>query len=360
MRPSGDLAILQRTIQQTRRSPFAGLKRILYATPIRCLNCFHTRLGEADKIVARWVMSLHRPPPSSAYTVFGLQTEAEPIAAGLHVVATPIGNLRDISLRALSTLSAADLILAEDTRVTRVLLAHYGITTPLWAYHEHNAAEMRPKVMALLEKGQALALVSDAGTPLVSDPGYKLVEGAIESGFAVTAIPGASAVLTALVVAGLPTDRFFFEGFLPNKSSARQTRLSELASIPGTLVFFESPHRLQAMLTDAAHILGNRQAAVARELTKFFETVRRGSLTELAAGYENEPTPKGEIVVLIGPPSDEQKPDNEAAVDQLLIQRMAQRSLKDAASLVAEETGIPRRIVYARAIALARQSDDEK
>ena len=305
-------------------------------------------------------MSLHRPPPSSAYTVFGLQTEAEPIAAGLHVVATPIGNLRDISLRALSTLSAADLILAEDTRVTRVLLAHYGITTPLWAYHEHHAAEMRPKVMALLEKGQALALVSDAGTPLVSDPGYKLVEGAIESGFAVTAIPGASAVLTALVVAGLPTDRFFFEGFLPNKSSARQTRLSELASIPGTLVFFESPHRLQAMLTDAAHILGNRQAAVARELTKFFETVRRGSLTELAAGYENEPTPKGEIVVLIGPPSDEQKPDNEAAVDQLLIQRMAQRSLKDAASLVAEETGIPRRIVYARAIALARQSDDEK
>lgn len=298
-------------------------------------------------------------PSSSAYTVFGLQSEAEPIAPGLHVVATPIGNLRDISLRALATLSAADLILAEDTRVTRVLLAHYGITTPLWAYHEHNAAEMRPKVLKLLEKGQALALVSDAGTPLVSDPGYKLVEGAIENGYAVTAIPGASAILTALVVAGLPTDRFFFEGFLPNKSSARQTRLSELAVIPGTLVFFESPHRLQAMLKDAGHILGNRQAAVARELTKFFETVRRGRLSDLLALYENEPTPKGEIVVLIGPPDAEQKPQNDDAVDQLLLRHMTQLSLKDAASVVADETGIPRRIVYARAVALARSAHDQ-
>ena len=298
-------------------------------------------------------------PSSSAYTVFGLQSEAEPIAPGLHVVATPIGNLRDISLRALATLSAADLILAEDTRVTRVLLAHYGITTPLWAYHEHNAAEMRPKVLKLLEKGQALALVSDAGTPLVSDPGYKLVEGAIENGYAVTAIPGASAILTALVVAGLPTDRFFFEGFLPNKSSARQTRLSELASIPGTLVFFESPHRLQAMLKDASHILGNRPAAVARELTKFFETVRRGRLSDLVALYEKEATPKGEIVVLIGPPDAEQQSHNDDAVDQLLQRHMAQLSLKDAASVVAEETGIPRRIVYARAVALARSVHDQ-
>lgn len=298
-------------------------------------------------------------PSSSAYTVFGLQSEAEPIAPGLHVVATPIGNLRDISLRALATLSAADLILAEDTRVTRVLLAHYGITTPLWAYHEHNAAEMRPKVLKLLEKGQALALVSDAGTPLVSDPGYKLVEGAIENGYAVTAIPGASAILTALVVAGLPTDRFFFEGFLPNKSSARQTRLSELAAIPGTLVFFESPHRLQAMLKDASHILGNRQAAVARELTKFFETVRRGPLSDLIALYENEPTPKGEIVVLIGPADAEKKTQSDDAVDQLLLRHMAQLSLKDAASVVAEETGIPRRIVYARAVALVRSAHDQ-
>ena len=304
-------------------------------------------------------MNSPSPPSSSAYTVFGLQSEAEPIAPGLHVVATPIGNLRDISLRALATLSAADLILAEDTRVTRVLLAHYGITTPLWAYHEHNAAEMRPKVLKLLEKGQALALVSDAGTPLVSDPGYKLVEGAIENGYAVTAIPGASAILTALVVAGLPTDRFFFEGFLPNKSSARQTRLSELASIPGTLVFFESPHRLQAMLKDAGHILGNRPAAVARELTKFFETVRRGRLSDLVALYEKEATPKGEIVVLIGPPDAEQQSPSDDAVDQLLLRHMTQLSLKDAASVVAEETGIPRRIVYARAVALARIVHDQ-
>ncbi|NBS03619.1 MAG: 16S rRNA (cytidine(1402)-2'-O)-methyltransferase, partial [Rhizobiales bacterium] len=151
----------------------------------------------------------------SSYTLLGLEAEAEPIAPGLHVVATPIGNLRDISLRALSTLSAADLILAEDTRVTKVLLAHYGITTPLMAYHEHNAAEMRPKIMERLARGQALALVSDAGTPLVSDPGYKLVESVVAEGLSVTPIPGASAVLTALVVAGLPTDRFFFEGFLP-------------------------------------------------------------------------------------------------------------------------------------------------
>lgn len=307
--------------------------------------------------MARWLMNSPASPSSTSYTVFGLQTEAEPIAPGLHVVATPIGNLRDISLRALATLSAADLILAEDTRVTRILLAHYGITTPLAAYHEHNAAEMRPKVLKLLEKGQALALVSDAGTPLVSDPGYKLVEGAIEHGYAVTAIPGASAILTALVVAGLPTDRFFFEGFLPNKSSARQTRLSELTTIPGTLVFFESPHRLQAMLGDARHILGDRPAAVARELTKFFETVRRGPLSDLFEIYENEPTPKGEIVVLIGPPGADDKPKDEAAVDQLLTERMAQLSIKDAASVVAEETGIPRRIVYARAVALAGKSD---
>jgi 16S rRNA (cytidine1402-2'-O)-methyltransferase len=307
--------------------------------------------------MARYGMNTSVPSSSSAYTVFGLQSEAEPIAPGLHLVATPIGNLRDISLRALATLSAADLILAEDTRVTRVLLAHYGITTPLWAYHEHNAAEMRPKVLNLLQKGQALALVSDAGTPLVSDPGYKLVEDAIENGFAVTAIPGASAILTALVVAGLPTDRFFFEGFLPNKSSARQTRLSELSAIPGTLVFFESPHRLQGMLSDARQCLGDRPAAVARELTKFFETVRRGTLSELFALYENEATPKGEIVVLIGPPSEKHKPKDDAAVDQLLLQHMTQLSIKDSASVVAEETGIPRRIVYARAVALARKAD---
>ena len=225
------------------------------------------------------------PSGGSSFTAFGIKVEAQSIAPGLHVVATPIGNLGDITFRALGTLAAAKAVLAEDTRVSRRLLAHYGITTPMIAYHEHNAAEMRPKILARLAAGEALALISDAGTPLVSDPGYKLVEAAIEEGFHVTSLPGPSAVLAALVVSGLPTDRFFFEGFLPPKSSARQERLSALAAIPGTLVFFESPRRVAAMLADAAAILGNRSAAVARELTKFYETVRRGTLNSLSDAY---------------------------------------------------------------------------
>ena len=199
----------------------------------------------------------------SSYTAFGLKAEVEPLAPGLHVVATPIGNLKDISFRALSTLAAADLVLAEDTRVSRHLLAHYGISTPLQAYHEHNAAEMRPKIMERLRSGQALALISDAGTPLVSDPGFKLVESAVAEGFSVVPIPGPSAVLAALVAAGLPTDRFFFEGFLPPKATARRERLARLGSIPATLVFFESPRRLADMLADAASLFGDRPAAVA-------------------------------------------------------------------------------------------------
>jgi 16S rRNA (cytidine1402-2'-O)-methyltransferase len=293
--------------------------------------------------------------PRPGYTLFGLQTEAEPIAPGLHVVATPIGNLRDITLRALATLSAADAVLAEDTRVTKVLLAHYGITTPLIAYHDHNAAEMRPKVMARLHQGGALALVSDAGTPLVSDPGYKLVEAAVEEGIAVTTVPGASAVLAALVVAGLPTDRFFFEGFLPPKSAARRERLALLAPIPGTLVFFESPRRLTDMLGDAVAELGPRQAVVARELTKYFETVRRGTLPELLAQFEAEPTPKGEIVVLIGPPlAQTVLIADHASLDERLADHLAHLSIKDAVDVTVQETGLKRREVYARAVALAK------
>ena len=178
--------------------------------------------------------------PISSFVAFGLRAEAEDIAPGLHVVATPIGNLRDITLRALGTLAAADAVVAEDTRVSRNLLAHYGIATPLIAYHEHNAATMRPVLLARLKKGERLALISDAGTPLVSDPGFKLVAEAVALGLPVTSAPGPSAVLAALVVAGLPTDRFFFEGFLPPKSGARRARIAELASVPGTLVIFES------------------------------------------------------------------------------------------------------------------------
>ncbi|MGV6872459.1 16S rRNA (cytidine(1402)-2'-O)-methyltransferase [Pseudochelatococcus sp. B33] len=297
---------------------------------------------------------------ASRFTAFGLAAEAEPVAPGLHIVATPIGNLKDITFRALGTLAAADAILAEDTRVTKVLLAHYGITTPLIGYHEHNAEQMRPKVLARLKAGEALALVSDAGTPLVSDPGYRLVEDALANDIRVTSNPGPSAVLTALVVSGLPTDRFFFEGFLPAKSGPRRARLAVLADIPATLVFFESPRRLAGMLADAAAVLGERGAAVARELTKLYEEVRRDSLSELAGSYAEE-APKGEIVVLIGPPPEGAKALAQADLDTRITHALAQHSVKDAAAIVSAETGIPKREVYARALQLgtAQKAEDE-
>lgn len=289
------------------------------------------------------------------FTAFGLAAEAEPVAPGLHIVATPIGNLRDISFRALSTLAAADAILAEDTRVTRVLLAHYGITTPLINYHEHNAAQMRPKIMARLERAQALALVSDAGTPLVSDPGHKLVAEALARGFRVTTAPGPSAVLTGLVLSGLPMDSFFFGGFLPAKPAARRRRLLELASVPATLAFFESPQRVSEMLADAAGVLGERPAAIARELTKMFEEVRRGSLAQLASQYAAEAPPRGEIVVVIGRPDPElDTAAASATVDDQLRALLADYSMKEAVALVTAQTGLPRKEVYARALLLAR------
>jgi 16S rRNA (cytidine1402-2'-O)-methyltransferase len=291
----------------------------------------------------------------SGFTALGMRAEAARIGPGLHVVATPIGNLGDISLRALGTLAAAEAILAEDTRVTKTLLAHYGITTPLMAYHEHNAEEVRPRVLARLRAGEALALVSDAGTPLVSDPGFKLVQSAADEGLPVFAIPGASAVLAALVVAGLPTDRFFFEGFLPPKQAARRERLEVLKAIPGTLVLFESPRRLSEMLADAGIVLGERPAAVARELTKFYETVRRGTLGSLAGEFAGEDTPKGEIVVLVGPPvAGSEDVSDDAALDAALRSQLSHLSVKDAVAVVSQETGVPRKRVYARAVALVK------
>ena len=299
--------------------------------------------------------------PSATFTAFGLAAEAEPLTAGLHVVATPIGNLRDVSFRALATLAAADAVLAEDTRVTRTLLMHYGITTPLVAYHDHSNAAVRERMVARMQAGEALALVSDAGTPLVSDPGFKLVQAAIEAGIPVTPIPGPSAVMTAIVAAGLPTDRFFFEGFLPQKSGARRTRLAALGTVPGTLVLFESPHRLPEMLADAAAVLGAaRPAAVARELTKLYETIRRGTLGSLAETFAEEGAPKGEVVVVIGTNPEEAVAEaQDAGLDAAIEAALARHSIKDAASLVADETGQPRRIVYARALALARRGDAE-
>jgi 16S rRNA (cytidine1402-2'-O)-methyltransferase len=292
------------------------------------------------------------------FTAFGLAAEAEPLDPGLYVVATPIGNLKDVSFRALSVLAAADAVLAEDTRVTKTLLAHYGITTPLVPYHEHSNDAVRDRMVLRVRDGQALALVSDAGTPLVSDPGYKLVEAAIEAGLPVTPIPGPSAALTALVVSGLPTDRFFFEGFLPAKAGARRTRLATIGSIPGTLMIFEAPHRLPEMLVDAAEVLGDRPAVVARELTKMFETVRRGTLPELAGQFAQEGPPKGEIVVLIGQArEDAGGPEVDAALDEKLEGALRQHSIKDAAALIADEMGRPKREVYARALALARSKD---
>jgi 16S rRNA (cytidine1402-2'-O)-methyltransferase len=294
---------------------------------------------------------------AGVFTAFGLAAEAESLAPGLYVVATPIGNLQDVSFRALSVLAAADAVLAEDTRVTKTLLAHYGITTPLVAYHEHSNAAVRERMIHRLKEGQALALVSDAGTPLVSDPGYKLVQAAIAEGVPVTPIPGPSAILTALVVSGLPTDRFFFEGFLPPKSAARRTRLGDLAGIPGTLMLFEAPHRLPEMLADAADVLGERQGVVARELTKLFETVRRGTLSELAAQFAEEGPPKGEIVVLVGEAAEAKREVVDAALDEKLKDALARHSIKDAAALVADETGRPKREVYTRALALAKERE---
>lgn len=282
------------------------------------------------------------------------QTRDRRLAPGLYVVATPIGNLRDITLRALDVLRGADLVLCEDTRVTRKLLERHQLSPKLLAYHDHNAASVRPRVLAELEKGSVVALVSDAGTPLVSDPGFKLVEAAIAAGYRVFPIPGASAALAALVSAGLPSDRFFFEGFLPPKSGARKTRLTELRAIPASLIFYESGPRLAGSLADMAHILGARDGAVCRELTKAFEEVRRGALSALASHYEEAGAPKGEIVVVVGPPGAEAAPDS-ADIDRKIMAAMEKLSLKDAASAVAAETGLSRKEIYARALLLAEK-----
>jgi 16S rRNA (cytidine1402-2'-O)-methyltransferase len=290
------------------------------------------------------------------YTLGGQQVEAPALAPGLYIIATPIGNLGDITLRALATLAAADVIACEDTRITPKLLDRYGIENALTPYHEHNAAEARPKLLARLAAGGSVALVSDAGTPLVSDPGFKLVRAVREAGYAVTALPGASSTLAALTVAGLPTDRFFFEGFLPPKQAARRARITELARIPATLVLFESGPRLGDALADLAEGLGARDAAICRELTKLHEEVRRGDLAALARDYAAL-EPKGEIVIVVAPPAHEAEPEA-AELDTLLRQALARVSVKDAVSEVATATGLSRRDIYQRALALAKDGTD--
>jgi 16S rRNA (cytidine1402-2'-O)-methyltransferase len=287
------------------------------------------------------------------YRVDGRDFAARALSGGLYLVATPIGNLGDVTLRALETLAAADLVACEDTRVTARLLERYGIRTALTPYHDHNAAAARPKILARIRDGGAVALVSDAGTPLVSDPGYRLVRAAQDEGLSVTAVPGASAVLAALAVAGLPTDRFFFEGFLPPKDAARRGRIAELARIPATLVLFETGPRVADALAALAEGLGDRTAAVCRELTKLHEEVRRGTLVALADAYAAGAEARGEFVLVIAPP--ETRAASAEEIDELLRQALRTQTVKDAVGAVAAATGEPRAQVYRRALALAKE-----
>jgi 16S rRNA (cytidine1402-2'-O)-methyltransferase len=289
-----------------------------------------------------------------SFLIAGQEIAAPAIAPGLYLVATPIGNLGDIGLRALTVLAAADAIACEDTRVSRRLTEHYGIATPLTSYHEHNAAEARPKILARLAAGEAVALISDAGTPLISDPGYKLARQASEAGLLVTAIPGASSVLASLSLSGLPIDRFFFEGFLPAKDAARRKRIKELTRVPATLVLFETGPRIAAALADLTSELGTRDAAVCRELTKLHEEVRRKSLDALARDYADNAEIRGEFVIVVAPPVDE--PAQAEDVDELLKRALARVSVKDAVGEVSSATGMPRREVYQRALALTKDS----
>jgi 16S rRNA (cytidine1402-2'-O)-methyltransferase len=284
--------------------------------------------------------------------------DGTPLAPGLYLVATPMGNLGDMSMRALSVLRRADVIACEDSRVTRKLLSAYGIATPLTPYHEHNAARARPGLIRRMQEGAAVALVSDAGTPLVSDPGFKLVAAARDAAIAVTAIPGASAAVTALILSGLPCDAFFFAGFSPPRSAARKRALAALAAVPGSLVFYESAQRLPDFLADAAEVLGSRPAAVCRELTKLHEEVARDTLAALAARYRAEGPPRGEVVVVVAPPGAGDAEATEGRLDAALGEALARQTLRDAVDAVAAETGLPRRRVYARALELGGRAKD--
>lgn len=283
---------------------------------------------------------------------------ASKLPPGLYLVATPIGNLADITVRALDVLRACDVIMCEDRRATARLLQHYAITTPTQSYHDHSAASVRKGIIERLRDGARIALVSDAGTPLISDPGYKLVRMAVAEGLHVSALPGACAPVMALSLSGLPTDRFFFAGFLPPRQSARKAQLRQLAAVPGTLIFFESPRRLVGSLADMAEIFGDRPAAVARELSKLFEEVVRGSLPTLAERYAEDGPPKGEIVILIGASEEVSQQQSEALasdLDSRLQAELAQYRLKEAVARVTADTGLPRKQVYARALALSGQ-----
>jgi 16S rRNA (cytidine1402-2'-O)-methyltransferase len=302
--------------------------------------------------------NVSEPADRRGYLVGGARLTAPKPAPGLYLVATPIGNLGDITLRALETLAGVDVIACEDTRITRRLTERYGITAQLTPYHEHNAATARPKILQQLAQGASIALVSDAGTPLISDPGFKLVRDVCAAGLTVTALPGPSSVLAALSVAALPTDRFFFEGFLPPKATARRARLAELARLDATLVLFESGSRIQETLADLAVTMGAREAAICREMTKLHEEISRGTISELAQSSDRLET-RGEFVVVIGPQAEGSQLMTSKDVDDLLRDRLARDSVKDAVAHAVEVSGRPRREIYARALELTKEKHGE-
>lgn len=292
-----------------------------------------------------------------SYIIGAHRYEAEPLAPGLYVVATPIGNLGDITLRALSTLAAAETVLCEDTRTSGKLMERFSIKTRLSPYHEHNAQKVRPEILARLSQGGAIALISDAGMPLVSDPGYRLVKEAAQLGIPVTACPGPSAVLTGLALSGLPTDRFLFAGFVPQKQGERKRFLAEFAKLKATLIFFESPHRIVETLQDLAAALPGRSVAVTRELTKLHEEVLRGSAQEIAAQLAARHAVKGEITLLVGPPEEEEVvSENELAA--AIAQALRDMPASKAASEVARRFNLNRSDIYQR-ILDAKESDGQ-
>jgi len=302
--------------------------------------------------------SLSNPSDGHIVRAVASKLETTPIEPGLHLVATPIGNLADMTLRALATLARADVIACEDTRVTGKLKATFGITTSLTPYHEHNADRAGPALIERLKRGEIVALVSDAGTPLISDPRFRLVQAAIAEGVQIISVPGPSAALAALTASGLPPDRFLFAGFLPSRAKARRDALDALGIIDATLVIYEYPNRLAASLADMADRLGDREAVIARELTKLHEEIRRGTLPALAAGLPALPL-KGEVVLVIAPPEKSAPPDAEE-ITLILREALSRLGVRDAATEIAAATGLPRRAVYRQALAMREDDATEE
>ncbi len=285
---------------------------------------------------------------TGSYHIGAHAYEATGMPPGLYLVATPIGNLGDITLRALQTLAGCTWVYCEDTRVTGKLLERYGIRTPMRNYHEHNAAKVRPDIVAAIEKGAAVALVSDAGTPLISDPGFKLVAACVDGGLLVTSMPGASAVLTGLQLSALPTDRFAFQGFMPEKESQRLKALQSIKSHTITSVYYESPHRVLATLIDISAVLGDRPVVAARELSKLHEEVLRGPAMVIHATLAARASIKGEFVLVIGPAKDVAEPPDDAAIEAAIVAALENLPASKAAATVAKALRLPKQDIYAR------------